>query len=319
VIHFVIIVFFLALIIGTAAIARISLIRRQSRLRFLFFLFFGILFLNLGALTAIISYYLKANIANGISGTLPLIRFFFKWNGVWSTALLGGLNISFLLMIAAFFNKNLPSFFKRILFIGWAGIFAVQTTANILGRTDIEFVLHWLVNHIITTSVFMVGGVYFLLTAGKTTPQYLRKRQLDFARIQLVWILSWVLVRFFYYSELITAWAFVLFEAILFLVTNLLVLLFLKGFTTGIQSGFRFKQVSPELQEERFAGFGITKREQEIIRLICEGKSNREIKDRLFISLQSVKDHVYRIYRKTEVKNRVQLANLFSADETETD
>lgn len=56
--------------------------------------------------------------------------------------------------------------------------------------------------------------------------------------------------------------------------------------------------------------YEISKREAEIIECICEGLTNQEIADRLFISLQTVKDHTSRIYLKTEVKNRTQLANL---------
>jgi DNA-binding CsgD family transcriptional regulator len=56
--------------------------------------------------------------------------------------------------------------------------------------------------------------------------------------------------------------------------------------------------------------YGISGREKEVIELICMGKSNQDISECLFISLQTVKDHIHRIYLKTEVKNRVQLANL---------
>jgi DNA-binding CsgD family transcriptional regulator len=56
--------------------------------------------------------------------------------------------------------------------------------------------------------------------------------------------------------------------------------------------------------------FGISKREEEIIQQICQGKSNKEISESLFITLQTVKDHVHRIFLKTGVKNRIQLSNL---------
>lgn len=56
--------------------------------------------------------------------------------------------------------------------------------------------------------------------------------------------------------------------------------------------------------------YQISKRESEIIQLICKGNSNQDISDSLFISLQTVKDHIHRIYLKTGVKNRVQLTNL---------
>jgi len=61
------------------------------------------------------------------------------------------------------------------------------------------------------------------------------------------------------------------------------------------------------------AKYGISGREKEIIELICMGKSNQDISEGLFISLQTVKDHIHRIYLKTDVKNRVQLANLIRA------
>jgi DNA-binding CsgD family transcriptional regulator len=57
--------------------------------------------------------------------------------------------------------------------------------------------------------------------------------------------------------------------------------------------------------------YNISKREREILQLICEGKSNKQIEDQLYISISTVKEHVSKIYKKTGVKNRVQLNNLF--------
>ncbi|MGA1976300.1 MAG: LuxR C-terminal-related transcriptional regulator [Bacteroidales bacterium] len=56
--------------------------------------------------------------------------------------------------------------------------------------------------------------------------------------------------------------------------------------------------------------FEISKRESEIIREICAGLSNKEISEKLFISLQTVKDHTHRIYIKANVRSRVQLINI---------
>jgi DNA-binding CsgD family transcriptional regulator len=61
--------------------------------------------------------------------------------------------------------------------------------------------------------------------------------------------------------------------------------------------------------EQIFARYNISNREQEIIRLISRGRTNREIADMLYVSLQTVKQHTYNIYRKLKVKNRVQLSN----------
>jgi len=62
--------------------------------------------------------------------------------------------------------------------------------------------------------------------------------------------------------------------------------------------------------EEFCKRFEVSPRESDVIREICNGLSNKEISDKLFISLQTVKDHTHHIYIKTNVKSRVQLINL---------
>jgi DNA-binding CsgD family transcriptional regulator len=56
--------------------------------------------------------------------------------------------------------------------------------------------------------------------------------------------------------------------------------------------------------------YDISPRETDIVREICNGLSNKEISDKLFISLQTVKDHTHRIYIKANVRSRVQLITL---------
>jgi DNA-binding CsgD family transcriptional regulator len=59
-----------------------------------------------------------------------------------------------------------------------------------------------------------------------------------------------------------------------------------------------------------FRQYEISPREKEIIREICRGLSNQQIADKLFITLQTVKDHTSRIYDKTNCKSRAQLIAL---------
>jgi DNA-binding CsgD family transcriptional regulator len=66
----------------------------------------------------------------------------------------------------------------------------------------------------------------------------------------------------------------------------------------------------PDGIEDFYMKHEISPREADIIREICNGLSNQEIADRLFISLQTVKDHTSRIYTKTNVRNRMQLMTL---------
>lgn len=57
--------------------------------------------------------------------------------------------------------------------------------------------------------------------------------------------------------------------------------------------------------------FGLTAREQEVLVLVNNGKSNQEISDELVISLSTVKKHIYNLFCKTGVLNRRQLILLF--------
>ncbi len=54
----------------------------------------------------------------------------------------------------------------------------------------------------------------------------------------------------------------------------------------------------------------LTEKEIEIVKLICKGQSNKEIKQALKITEQSVRAHLSRIYKKTGVTDRLQLALL---------
>ncbi len=52
---------------------------------------------------------------------------------------------------------------------------------------------------------------------------------------------------------------------------------------------------------------GLSKKEREIVILISRGMTNREIASKLFISEQTVKTHISRVFRKLNVSRRSQL------------
>ena len=53
-----------------------------------------------------------------------------------------------------------------------------------------------------------------------------------------------------------------------------------------------------------------TRREREVAQLACEGRSNKEIADNACLSLQTVKKHLYSVFRKLEVPSRSRLVAL---------
>jgi DNA-binding CsgD family transcriptional regulator len=54
--------------------------------------------------------------------------------------------------------------------------------------------------------------------------------------------------------------------------------------------------------------FGLSRREREVLSLIAEGRTNREIGERLFISQKTVGVHVGNILAKLRVSGRVEAA-----------
>jgi len=56
----------------------------------------------------------------------------------------------------------------------------------------------------------------------------------------------------------------------------------------------------------------LTKQEQNILDLLLEDKSNKDIADALFVSISTVKTHVNNVYRKLKVQTREEVKNLFN-------
>jgi len=140
----------------------------------------------------------------------------------------------------------------------------------------------------------------------KLSHRKMRRMILYFAHINVV--VSAITITVFMFSEPNTV------------VEKLYMLLFFAGQLPSVLflGYYLHKNFSPALTKNSHqdaseifvSNYQLSKREWEIVEEICEGLTNNQISDKLFISLQTVKDHVYRIYKKTGVKNRVQLVNM---------
>lgn len=65
-----------------------------------------------------------------------------------------------------------------------------------------------------------------------------------------------------------------------------------------------------EAKCDKAADFGLTEREKEIGKLIVEGCSNKEIAERIFISVGTVKNYISNLYSKLGTSNRTSTALL---------
>jgi DNA-binding NarL/FixJ family response regulator len=53
----------------------------------------------------------------------------------------------------------------------------------------------------------------------------------------------------------------------------------------------------------------LSEREQEVLNLIAQGYRNKEVADKLFITISTVKSHVHNIYEKLHVTSRIEALN----------
>jgi DNA-binding CsgD family transcriptional regulator len=64
------------------------------------------------------------------------------------------------------------------------------------------------------------------------------------------------------------------------------------------------------LNERKRENLGITRRELDVLELIAQGMSNREIAEKLFVSENTVKTHSSRVFDKLGAKRRTQAVQL---------
>ena len=53
----------------------------------------------------------------------------------------------------------------------------------------------------------------------------------------------------------------------------------------------------------------LTRREQQILKMLLDGSTNQQIADGLDVSEYTIKSHLYNVFKKIEVKNRIQAYN----------
>ncbi|MCX7710576.1 MAG: helix-turn-helix transcriptional regulator [Clostridia bacterium] len=93
------------------------------------------------------------------------------------------------------------------------------------------------------------------------------------------------------------------------------------GIVYILKDFFSEKQGLPEKEVEKAEPFDydmlaqrfdISQREMEILKLVLDGYNNQEVGEELHISPNTVRNHIYSIYKKAGVKNRLELASIIS-------
>lgn len=149
--------------------------------------------------------------------------------------------------------------------------------------------------------LFTLLGIYFLLFPASKGLVFRRHDRIMISAILLsLWL--WQLVFLLLYDyHAIMAQGFIFFYFLYagFVPVYLNYIADLSGVAPGAGVSVSF--------EDFCVAHSLSQREREIIIEVCQGLSNQQIADRLFISLQTVKDHTHRIYSKTNCTGRSQL------------
>jgi DNA-binding CsgD family transcriptional regulator len=293
-----------------------------------------ILSVALAAGGVILSSRLRNKYKHDIFSTLLYFQVFiytFGFYGIWGQVVIKA-------FLSAYISEELLSRISDISillglpFLVFAWLMLVRFSSGISGRKNTNLLVFWflLINFLI---IFIVG--YIIAKTSAVKPVSLIKDYFIFMNF-IYSLLASILIIFpgkgrsiihDYDRKIIAPVIFFIMIAqgstILFYTSqSYLALIFIFTFFAGntflpvylnygtLLSAFA-DETKKELSLDEFCRkYEVSPRETDIIREICNGLSNKEISAKLFISLQTVKDHSHRIYIKTNVKSRVQLINL---------
>jgi DNA-binding CsgD family transcriptional regulator len=214
-------------------------------------------------------------------------------------------------------EKKLSRTFNLSYFFTLAAVFfaygSVIILSNLLNFGDEKYALFSSViiylYVVIEVLVLIVALSQLFINAGKIKDEKKQKAVQTFASLNLVVFCAGIIL--FLFANQSTTVGAVYF--LVFFSGNILPVLFWRAYLKKYFIAPVLQKTGVLTMKQFIEEYNISKREEEVIKRLCEGKSNKEISETLFISLQTVKDHVYRIYQKTDVKNRVQLINLIQS------
>ncbi len=305
--HLQIFSYIIILITAGAAIAYVAITDSGHRFPFLRPLMFFILFWNLKTLVYLFTYYYRVNLS---AETMPFEQTFL-FNA-------GNTNNVFFFFLATFsmiqaIRKLDDLVFPAVLRIS-LGCIAVLSVFLYCGRI-IETVLgasqSWLRDlKIPGYFVWLYYGlnifflVWLLIRSLNEEIPYKKRINRSFGAFYLILLIGLIST-----SILSASWhmIFILSGKVLM---NLFPIFWIRKYLLKYGRSIPLS-LDESLLKAMAAEHSITPRELEIVELILKGRSNKQIADLLCIAHHTVKNHLYRLYQKLEVKNRYELVTFF--------
>jgi DNA-binding CsgD family transcriptional regulator len=237
-----------------------------------------------------------------VNSFIPFLYKFLDFVGTSFSSLLGLFFINYL------FGIDITNFKKKI----FISIFAFQFIGLAIYYL---FDTHYIFKFIIRASIIAVI-LYELFVGLKNYKQVVHKdlKQAikSFILITIIFLPFIILDSYKSYIELVKNIELLKIAALpsYFLIINIFNLIFvLKYFNTP--SFIADNKLTDYFKQE----YDITEKQSEIIELIIEGVTYKQIAERLYISPKTVDNHIQNIYKKLNVNSKMQLSNFVRSNE----
>lgn len=208
----------------------------------------------------------------------------------------------------------------RIYAIAYA---VVWCSATIIFSVDFMYTIKWilLVSDIVLIFMMLIGSIAYIVAA-----LYKRAdRDLTVYMVIITAMLTWNYGSYFW-GETSVYWGNSRFirepldMTIIFWFVINIVMIYLVYRRAFVPAYFSSSDKAPEFcLEDRLQrvkeDYDLTDREKELVELIYEGRSNAEIAEALFISESTVKTHIYNIFKKMKIKNRMSVMRIVRDEE----
>jgi len=301
--HLSLVLIILAFGVGMAASAHAILLYHRFPIRYLKFHAALLILLNIAVFLGLCFNYIQINLMNQ-SYLNARNAFSFSYYFVLSI-LTAFILYVFIGLIFTLLEKSWSIKWRILFWIYFAGLISSQIVYALISP-EAEGIPYYAASLAGIAISFFLGG-YFLVFL-----LFFQSKELQTLSLFLFLIFTASMcLDAFQLFEVLNLEEYLLFKSVLFYAINLVSLVRLKAFVKSVFPQETSPVGTSVLMEHLFEKYKLTQREQQVARLICSGKSSRDIENELYLSPHTIKEYIYRIYKKTGVKNRVQLVNLF--------
>ncbi len=299
--HILLLGYFIALLVGVAVAVTAQQFYKTYTYSFIRYLVRYVLLLNLAFFIYFITGYLCLNSTVEQFCNLDSVFYAILYIvaiGIWVGCIHSFVHLIFKLRggedpgkINRFFNIGL-------ILVGFLCVIGITTYVH-TGSNQLNMGIY--MGLMIVTMLVFFSGTIFLLRYKDPEQKEMRRKSIR--------IYGWLHVAaygLFFSSPLFPETAKICVLSVALVGLNLTPLIWLRYFFLRYYIQFSFQENRPPL-DSVIQKYQISLREREVMELIMEGKSNLEIEKTLFISYNTVKNHIYNIYQKLGVKSRSQM------------